>query len=60
MTDVHEHGLWTCDQQFLGREHDKAEARARLAATLTAGFMAIEITAGIVFGSMDRIPSIDN
>jgi cation diffusion facilitator family transporter len=52
MTGVHQHGLWTHDHQFLGHGHEKAEARARLAAGVTAGFMAIEIAAGIAFGSM--------
>jgi cation diffusion facilitator family transporter len=52
MTDTHDHGLWTHDHHFLGQGHERAEARARLAAGVTAAFMAIEIVAGLVFGSM--------
>ncbi|HWE06132.1 MAG TPA: cation diffusion facilitator family transporter [Rhizomicrobium sp.] len=52
MTDTHEHGLWTHDHHFLGHGHERAERRARVAASITAVFMAVEITAGIVFRSM--------
>ncbi|HEY5046604.1 MAG TPA: CDF family Co(II)/Ni(II) efflux transporter DmeF [Rhizomicrobium sp.] len=52
MTDIHDHGLWTHDHHFLGEGHQRAESRARLAAGVTAVFMAVEITAGFVFGSM--------
>jgi cation diffusion facilitator family transporter len=52
MTDTHDHGLWTHDHRFLGHGHERAEARARLAAGVTALFMLIEIAAGLVFRSM--------
>jgi len=48
----HAHGLWTHDHVFLGHGHARAERRARLVAALTAVFMAVEIAAGLVFGSM--------
>lgn len=37
---------------FLGHGHAHAERRAKLAAALTAVFMAVEIAAGLIFGSM--------
>ncbi len=52
MTEIHDHGLWTHDHQFLGHGHERAEARTKLAAGVTAVFMAVEIAAGIAFGSM--------
>jgi cation diffusion facilitator family transporter len=52
MTDTHDHGLWTRDHHFLGQGHERAEARARLAAGVTAAFMVVEIAAGLIFGSM--------
>src|SRR5215469_16628453 len=52
MTDTHEHGLWTHDHHFLGHGHERAESRARLAAGITAGFMVVEIVAGLAFRSM--------
>lgn len=52
MTDTHQHGLWTHDHHFLGHGHERAEARARLAAGVTAAFMVVEITAGLIFHSM--------
>src|SRR5450432_1645047 len=52
MTDTHDHGLWTHDHHFLGHGHERAESRAKLAASVTAVFMAVEIAAGLVFGSM--------
>ena len=52
MTDTHDHGLWTHDHRFLGHGHERAESRARLAAIVTAVFMAVEIAAGLVFRSM--------
>lgn len=52
MTRTHEHGLWTHDHRFLGHGHERAEARARLAAGITALFMAVEIAAGLLFRSM--------
>lgn len=48
----HDHGLWTHDHVFLGHGHARAERRARLTTLLTAGFMVVEITAGLTFGSM--------
>jgi cation diffusion facilitator family transporter len=52
MTDTHDHGLWTHDHHFLGHGHERAESRAKLAAGVTVAFMAIEIAAGFIFGSM--------
>ena len=48
----HAHGLWTHGHVFLGHGHAHAERRAKLAAALTAVFMAVEIAAGLIFGSM--------
>ena len=48
----HAHGSWTHGHVFLGHGHDRAEARARLAALVTAVFMAVEITAGFLYRSM--------
>lgn len=52
MTDTHDHGLWTHDHVFLGHGHERAEARARAAAGVTALFMVVEIGAGVLFRSM--------
>ena len=52
---AHEHGLWTHDHRFLGEGHERSEKRARLAATVTAVFMVVEIAAGLIFGSMALI-----
>src|SRR5579863_7208765 len=52
---THDHGLWTHDHRFLGQSHEQSERRARLAAAVTAVFMAVEVTAGFVFGSMALI-----
>ncbi|HEY1612250.1 MAG TPA: CDF family Co(II)/Ni(II) efflux transporter DmeF [Rhizomicrobium sp.] len=52
MTDTHSHGLWTHDHHFLGHGHARAEARARLAAIVTAVFMFVEVAAGLLFHSM--------
>jgi cation diffusion facilitator family transporter len=52
MTDTHDHGLWMHDHHFLGHGHERAEARARAAAGITALFMAVEIVAGLAFHSM--------
>ncbi|HEY8696100.1 MAG TPA: CDF family Co(II)/Ni(II) efflux transporter DmeF [Rhizomicrobium sp.] len=49
---AHDHGLWTHDHRFLGHGHEHAERRARAAMWLTAVFMAVEIAAGVYFGSM--------
>ena len=50
--DHHEHGIWTHDHVFLGAGHERAERRARLATLATVGFMVLEITCGLLFGSM--------
>lgn len=53
MTDqAHNHDAWTRGHIFLGESHGRAERRTRLAATVTALFMVVEIAAGAVFGSM--------
>jgi len=49
---AHDHDAWTHDHVFLGAGHGQAERRTRLAASITAVFMAVEITAGLAFGSM--------
>lgn len=48
----HHHGIWTHGHVFLGHSHDRAEARARLAALVTAIFMLVEIVAGFLYRSM--------
>src|SRR5580698_5700584 len=48
----HEHGIWTRGHVFLGAGHAKSEARARAAAGVTAVFMVVEISSGLVFHSM--------
>jgi cation diffusion facilitator family transporter len=54
-THPHAHGAWTSGHVFLGAGHAHAERRATLAAAFTAVFMAVEITAGLLFGSMALI-----
>ena len=54
-TPSHTHGAWTNEHVYLGEGHEHAERRARLAATVTAVFMAVEIGAGFLFGSMALI-----
>jgi cation diffusion facilitator family transporter len=49
---AHTHGDWTHDHVFLSAGHEHAERRARLATTITAVFMVVEIGAGRLFGSM--------
>src|SRR5580704_9979373 len=49
---VHDHGMWTKDHVFLGHGHDRSESKARLAATVTALFMAVEIACGLAYHSM--------
>ena len=49
---VHRHDAWTHDHMFLGRGHGHAERRTRIAASITAVFMGVEIAAGFAFGSM--------
>src|ERR1700753_1233971 len=48
----HNHGIWTHRHVFLGHSHDRAEARAKMAASVTALFMVVEIGAGFVYHSM--------
>jgi cation diffusion facilitator family transporter len=48
----HDHGSWTKDHVFLGVAHGKSESKAKLAALVTAVFMAVEITAGFFYHSM--------
>jgi len=53
MTDrAHDHHAWTHGHVYLGAGHGHAEQRTAIAATLTAVFMAVEIAAGWMFGSM--------
>jgi len=49
---MHDHTHWTNEHVFLGHGHARAEARARAVTLLTAGFMVVEIVAGLAFGSM--------
>jgi cation diffusion facilitator family transporter len=49
---AHDHGAWTRGHEFLGAGHGRAEARARLAALVTALFMAVEIACGFTYHSM--------
>jgi len=48
---AHDH-TWTHDHVYLGAGHGHAERRTRIAAAVTAVFMAVEIAAGFLFGSM--------
>ena len=50
--EAHYHGEWTKDHVFLGAGHGRSESRARLAALITALFMAVEIACGLAFHSM--------
>lgn len=53
MTDhAHRHDAWTHGHMFLGHGHGHAERRTRLAATITALFMVVEVAAGLTFRSM--------
>src|SRR5579862_1998881 len=49
---AHDHGSWTRDHIFLGQGHGSAERKARLAAIVTAVFMAVEIVCGMLYHSM--------
>ena len=49
---AHAHGSWTRDHVFLGQGHGSAERKARLAAIVTAIFMAVEIVCGMLYHSM--------
>src|SRR5580698_11036412 len=48
----HEHGIWTRGHVFLGASHGKSESKAKLAALVTAIFMAVEIACGFLYHSM--------
>src|SRR5580698_1752659 len=48
----HDHGVWTRDHVFLGTGHSRAEAKAKWAAIVTAGFMCVEIACGLAYHSM--------
>ena len=53
MTDrAHDHDAWTHGHVYLGAGHRHAERRTRIAAIVTAVFMAVEIAAGLTLGSM--------
>jgi len=49
---IHEHGMWTRDHVFLGAAHGRSESKAKLAALVTAVFMAVEIGSGLAYHSM--------
>jgi cation diffusion facilitator family transporter len=49
---VHDHGSWTRDHVFLGAGHGRSESKARLAALVTAVFMLVEVTCGLLYRSM--------
>jgi cation diffusion facilitator family transporter len=51
MSERHDHA-WTHDHIYLGAGHARAEARTRAVVYLTAGFMVVEVAAGLAFGSM--------
>src|SRR3982750_1851002 len=51
MSERHDHA-WTQDHVYLGAGHAHAERRTFFVVYLTAAFMAVEIVAGIMFGSM--------
>jgi cation diffusion facilitator family transporter len=46
------HARFTHGHIFLGADHERSEARARLVTLLTAAFMGVEIVTGLLFGSM--------
>jgi cation diffusion facilitator family transporter len=49
---AHDHDAWTHGHVYLGRGHEHAERRTRIATAFTAAFMVVEIAAGLLFGSM--------
>ena len=51
---MHSHTLddWRHDHVFLGTAHDRNERRTWLVVGLTAAMMVVEVTGGLVFGSM--------
>ena len=44
--------MWTKDHVFLGASHGRSESKAKLAALVTAVFMAVEIGCGLAYHSM--------
>ena len=44
--------MWTRDHVFLGAAHGRSESKAKLAALVTAVFMAVEIGSGLAYHSM--------
>ncbi len=44
--------MWTRDHVFLGASHGRSESKAKLAALVTAVFMAVEIGCGLAYHSM--------
>lgn len=48
----HEVAQWQHDHAFLGHAHERNELRTRLVIALTLVMMAVEIGAGLAFGSM--------
>jgi len=51
ISETHDHA-WTRDHIYLGAGHARAEARTSVVVYVTAGFMVVEIAAGLIFGSM--------
>jgi cation diffusion facilitator family transporter len=49
---IHDHGMWTRDHVFLGASHGRSESKAKLAALVTAVFMAVEIGCGLAYHSI--------
>ena len=52
MSKTHDHADWTHGHVYLGQAHERAESRTKLVTGLTALFMVVEITTGLLFGSM--------
>ncbi|MBV9993434.1 MAG: CDF family Co(II)/Ni(II) efflux transporter DmeF [Alphaproteobacteria bacterium] len=50
--NAHDHDAWTHGHVYLGAGHRHAERRTRLATSVTAAFMLVEIVCGVLFGSM--------
>ncbi|MGB8601642.1 MAG: CDF family Co(II)/Ni(II) efflux transporter DmeF [Rhizomicrobium sp.] len=49
---AHDHARYTHGHHFLGQDHGRAEKRAALVTALTVIFMVVEITTGLIYGSM--------
>lgn len=49
---LHDHDAWTHGHVYLGHGHGHAERRTRTVTFFAAGFMVVEIAAGLAFGSM--------